>query len=309
MPTPVLDAIAGLTAAGSVSPYPMAGNVKALALRLQFNISRLNSLKAILAPTRIMVETLRKFGVAGALIEHVPYGIDQSGFVATERISSGPDFVFGFIGTLARHKGCHLLIKAFRRLSTDSARLRIYGKKEDYPDYVRELEAEANGDPRIEFCGTFPNAEIGRVLDAIDTLVVPSVWYENAPLVVSSALAARRPVIASDFPGMAEIIRDGENGLLFPPGDVGELFSRLKAIASDRHLHARLSANCRGAKTIETYVENLCEIWSRRPSGEQSATAHEPESGISDHFLEDGATGIDKQGAGMEMAPVDGTAG
>ena len=84
-------------------------------------------------------------------------------------------------------------------LPASDVELKIYGGLEDYPQYVAAARAAA-GDPRITFCGTFANQEIGRVFAGIDVLVVPSVWYENTPLVISSAQQAGCPVIASDMP-------------------------------------------------------------------------------------------------------------
>jgi glycosyltransferase involved in cell wall biosynthesis len=261
IPIPIFSGISGLTANGFLPGFPMSGDVTALSRRLQFNVPRLNSLKGVLAPTRIMGDMLRKFGVRDSLIEHVSYGIGQAAFSGPQLERKDGTFVFGFIGSLARHKGCHVLINAFRQLSASSARLRIYGKKDDYPEYVKSLEADAQGDPRIEFLGAFPNEQIGRVLGDIDALVVPSVWYENAPLVVYSALAAKCPVVASNFPGMTEMVRDGDNGLLFEPGDVGSLLAQLRRLASDPPLLQRLRQGCATPKSIETYVDELFAAW------------------------------------------------
>jgi glycosyltransferase involved in cell wall biosynthesis len=80
-------------------------------------------------------------------------------------------------------------------------------------------------------------------------------------LVVYSALAAKCPVVASNFPGIAETIQHGQNGLLFAPGDVQSLADQLDALLSDATLQPRLSAQCNSPKSMETYVDELLEIW------------------------------------------------
>jgi glycosyltransferase involved in cell wall biosynthesis len=94
---------------------------------------------------------------------------------------------------------------------------------------------------------------------------VPSLWNENAPLVVYAALAARRPVIASDLPGLSETIQDGWNGLLFAPGQVTVLAERLSRLITNRELLTTLSRNCHKPKTTAAYVDELLGLYERGP--------------------------------------------
>jgi glycosyltransferase involved in cell wall biosynthesis len=251
-----------LTASGLLPAYPMSAEVAALSKRRTFNVSRMNALGAIISPTRFMTETLVRNGVRRDLIIQSTYGIEVSHYV-DQRIRSrtGP-INFGFIGTLAPHKGCHVLIEAFKRFK-GHARLKIYGNKADFPSYFSEIQALASDDSRIAFCGTFPNAQIAAVLDGIDALVVPSVWYENAPLVIFSALAAKCPVIASNFPGMSELVRDRENGLLFESGNVAQLEAHIAALTDNPDLLIKLSKTCKVPKSTEAYVSELLDVWQK----------------------------------------------
>ena len=70
------------------------------------------------------------------------------------------------------------------------------------------------------------------VLHDVDVLVVPSMWIENAPFIIREAFAAGVPVIASDLGGMAEMVRDGVDGLLFPPGDARSLAACLRRLST-----------------------------------------------------------------------------
>ena len=63
---------------------------------------------------------------------------------------------------------------------------------------------------------------------AVDWVVVPSIWWENAPLVIHEARAAGRPVICSGIGGMAELVEDGVTGLHVPPGDAAALAETMR---------------------------------------------------------------------------------
>jgi len=139
--------------------------------------------------------------------------------------------------------------------------LKIYGNPDDYPEFVKELRLIAGDDKRIEFCGTFPNNQIGEIFAALDVLVVPSIWHENTPLVIYSAQAAGCPVIATNLGGMSEVIEHGVNGLLFECGDVSGLANAIARLIHDKKLLDELARNSRNPKSIPEYVEELVMIY------------------------------------------------
>lgn len=267
LPDTAFDAVARLARTVPAIWFPFHKEIAALGGRKGFIIPRLNALQGIVSPTRLMTNVLVRNGVRAELIVQSAYGIDTAGFDdAKPRQATGSGVTFGYIGTLAPHKGCHVLIEAFRQLNRGDSRLKVYGNPAEFPDYSAELrtKAEACGGA-IEFCGTFPNGRIAEVLAGIDVLVVPSVWYENTPLVVYSALAAKCPVIASDFPGMSEVIRHEWNGLLFAPGRADELAERLRRIKDEPELRGGLSANCQPPKSTTRYVDELLALYQQAP--------------------------------------------
>ncbi|HKA55548.1 MAG TPA: glycosyltransferase, partial [Candidatus Binatia bacterium] len=83
-----------------------------------------------------------------------------------------------------------------------------------------------------------------------DVVVVPSIWYENAPLVIREAFLARKPVVTAAFGGMQEWVRHEVNGLLFRQRDVADLRRTLARFIADPHLVHRLSGNCPAVRTI-----------------------------------------------------------
>ena len=102
-----------------------------------------------------------------------------------------------------------------------------------FADYIASLRHAAAADPRIRLAGAYGAAEGDDVFAGMDVLVVPSVWYENTPFVVLEAFAAGVPVVASDLGGLSEVVREGENGCLFPAGDARSLGALLQSLAAD----------------------------------------------------------------------------
>ncbi len=257
IPNPVADVMVTLTKKFLTSKSSLALEIAAMSNRRPFTIARLNRLNVIFSPTQLMTKTLIHNGVNADLIRPLPFGIDISGYDEHSGQRVGMARTIGFIGTLSPHKGCHILIEAFKQLNLPNLQLKIYGNPNEFPDYFAELKALAENIDSIEFCGTFPNTKIATVLSELDTLVVPSLWYENTPLVVYSAFAAHCPVVASDFPGMSEVVLHQQNGLVFPAGDINALTEQLRLLASTPDLLTRLSANCKPPKSILDYVNEL----------------------------------------------------
>ncbi len=198
--------------------------------------------QAILSPSRFLISVFRynRFPHAHR-IRHAPHGFDYSLVRDLHGHTLDPEAVtLGYIGTIQYHKGVHVLVEGFRKVEAPNLRLKVWGGSFHEKQYERKVRASAAGDPRIEFLGPYAHDALRGVLEQVDLVVVPSVWYENAPLTITSALAAGVPVIASDIGGMAEFVQDGVNGLLFAMGNAGDLARRLAQVARDPELVRRL---------------------------------------------------------------------
>jgi glycosyltransferase involved in cell wall biosynthesis len=156
-----------------------------------------------------------------------PNGQDLSRFKnAPERVR-GDVLRFGYIGSIAEHKGIHVLVEAMNGLVDQPlAECKIYGELAAFVEYTERLKA-MNENPRTRLMGAFDNAGIARILSEIDVLVIPSLWFENAPLTIQEAALSRVPVIASDLGGLAEHVVEGQNGLRFYTGDADDLRKKI----------------------------------------------------------------------------------
>src|SRR5205823_6551446 len=132
-------------------------------------------------------------------------------------------------GSLNPHKGVHVLLDAFMRTSDASTSLRIYGKGVTR-SYVDSLRNTAAKDSRIVFCGEYCESELSSVLENVDVIVMPSMWFENHPLILHEAFASGVPVIASNIGVMAEKVKNDMNGFVFEMGNSKHLSEVLRRI-------------------------------------------------------------------------------
>ena len=257
LPLPVI--VAGVAATQqrvlpeeNISPF-----IRALVDRPDYLRQRLNQIDRILVPTRLMQNMLVRNGIHPTQLRYVPYGVKLNHIRRDTRKGTHPKLRIGFIGTFVEHKGAHILIQAFRNLGREvPAELKIFGNLAEFPDYADRLRAYAAGDTRITFPGNFPNDRIGDIFANLDALVVPSLWYENTPLVIYSAMAAGCPVIATNLGGMAEAVHDRVNGLLFERGSISDLATCLQTLCADRPLVQRLAL----ATTVPTSIPQYADI-------------------------------------------------
>lgn len=142
-----------------------------------------------------------------------------------------------FAGRLTAEKGIRVLLEAMQRLPREVAvELTIAGKG------VLESEVRwATGrDPRIRYVGYLSGEEKHAAFLAADCLALPSLWYENAPVVILEAAAYRIAVLGSRLGAIPEFVTDGLNGLLFVPGDPESLAAAIGRLAADEPLLASL---------------------------------------------------------------------
>ncbi len=206
-----------------------------------------------LSPSRFLLEEFTRWGLPRDKIVHLPLGIED---MEVEKTKGGDKIRFGYTGTLAPHKGVHVLLEAFDGLGK-RAELHIHGKayNASYGKKVRELCARSGA----VWEGPYEPGDLGRILGNIDCLVVPSLWFENYPLTIVQAMKAGVFVIASDLGGMAELVKEG-TGFRFKPGDAGDLRAAMERIIEDPSL---LEAGKGGPDlpSLPEHVEELLSIY------------------------------------------------
>jgi len=147
-----------------------------------------------------------------------------------------------FVGNLIPRKGLHSLLAALTRLPDVNWRLTLVGRATDrsYAHQARQMAARWPAG-RVVWRGALDDAALATELEAADVLIVPS-SYEGFGIVYIEGMAFGLPAIATTAGGAGEIITDGVNGFLVPPGDTVALADRIARLASERALLDRMSA-------------------------------------------------------------------
>jgi glycosyltransferase involved in cell wall biosynthesis len=225
-----------------------------------------------LAPSRTLHERFLRFGIEAARMTLQEQGIDQRGFQGLER-TRGDRLRLGFLGSLMVSKAPHLLLEAAAGLPPGSASVHLYGAYTPYhgDDAYRARLEPLLGRPGVHHAGPIPHDQVPRALASLDVLVVPSVWIENAPFVIREAFAAGVPVVASNLGGMAELVRHGDSGLLFAPGDALDLRRALRRLLDEPGLLPRLRRGIPPVRTIEADA-----AWTRDLYRDQARARGDP---------------------------------
>ena len=160
-------------------------------------------------------------------------------------------FRVGLFGQVSRLKGINVVLDAAQRLVTQNAPVLfdIHGDDSNQPD---EFRAEFAGRKRdaadnIRFHGAYDNHAVDALMQAVDVVVVPSIWWENSPIVIQEALRNRKPIICSDIGGMAEKVRPSLDGWHVPVGDAAALAGLLARLAGDPQQVAAMAKTMRPA--------------------------------------------------------------
>jgi glycosyltransferase involved in cell wall biosynthesis len=161
-------------------------------------------------------------------------------------LRAAPVHEFGWrllcVGRLDPRKGTDTAVEAMTRLP-EQARLELIGGWDAREEArLRALAGELGVAERVEFAGHRERREIAAAYARCDVAVFPVRWEEPWGLVPLEAMAVGRTVVATGQGGSAEYLRDGENALLFPPGDAPALAAAVRHLADDEALRARLRA-------------------------------------------------------------------
>jgi glycosyltransferase involved in cell wall biosynthesis len=201
--------------------YALSGLVLAeTALHRSLGLYR-NRIDRLVVPSSFYLEKLVEWGWPRDMMVHIPNFVNVDHY----RDDWQEDGYFVFAGRLAPEKGLATLIRA---AALAGQRLVIAGTGPEEAA-LRALAVETGAD--ATFAGYLSGAALHETIGRARALVLPSEWYENAPISVLEAYALGRPVIGARIGGIPEMIREGETGLLSLPGDAESLAGALAGMA------------------------------------------------------------------------------
>ena len=230
--------------------------------------SAVRSVPLFLAPSEFLRQQYVYQGFPADRILTIELGLDRSRLSADDVELPAPlgRPHFGYLGALGPHKGVHVLIEAFSHLP-ERAGLTVYGDETRFPNYVAELKSAARH-PHIRFAGALDHRHVGAALRQMDCLVVPSIWYENAPLVIQEAYGVGIPVVASRLGALPEKVKDGQTGWLFKAGDSADLARVLRSLIEGPEKLLAVRENIRAAPTMQEHAQRMLQIYRALADGE-----------------------------------------
>ncbi|HVS17000.1 MAG TPA: glycosyltransferase family 4 protein [Planctomycetota bacterium] len=187
----------------------------------------------LIAPSQHLLERFVEWGVPREKLVFSEYGMDDAPFRALPprepRDPAARPVRFGFVGTLMASKGPDLVVRAFQGLPHGAATMELFGAPSGPGAAAFEAHLRAlNRHPDLAFRGRFDNRRIAEILSRLDVLIVPSRWWENAPLTIHESVMARMPLVTSGHGGMAELAERFGNAVLFQPDDADDLERALR---------------------------------------------------------------------------------
>ncbi len=184
----------------------------------------------------------------------------------TGAAESRPRRTFGYFGNLNPYKGILIALAAVRRLADAGEHdfsLQIHGGMPFQTEEFRHaFDAALQPVGRwVTHHGPYRRDDLPDLMNAVDWVIVPSIWWENAPLVIQEAFRCRRPVLCSGIGGMAEAVRDGIDGLHFRAGDAHGLMTTMRRVLAEPDLWSRLVANLPVVPTLTECLQAHLDLY------------------------------------------------
>jgi len=231
--------------------------------RAHFNLIGKETLKwakKIISVSRMVAHEFRVIGVPKEKIVIIPNGVDLEeykqlpiGDLFRKRLDiKENEKVVLTIGRLEKIKGFQYLIKALPSIIKEvgSTKLVIAGPDFNYGAKLKKLAEETNVQDNVIFYGSINGKEKFEAFSAANIVAVPSL-YEGFGMLLLEAMAAGKPLVATNTGAAPEIIQNGKNGILANLGDVEDLAGKIIKLLSDDQLMYLISQESR--KTVEAF--------------------------------------------------------
>ena len=231
------------------------------------------NLTAVLAVSHSVRRTLIAAGYPAGLIDVVRQAMPHERQIweqvgrARRPGRRGEGLTVAFLGSAYPHKGPQMLVEAAQRTQA-KVRVEILGEvPERFAAALRRLDRRGV----VTVRGAFQPDEIGGLLTDVDAAVLPSMWWDCAPLAAAECLAARIPLVVPRLGGLPESVRDDVDGLVFNGLDVDDLARQLDRLATQPGLLERLQGSVAPPAEFERYVDELEAYYAGERPGRVTA--------------------------------------
>ncbi|MBK8538380.1 MAG: glycosyltransferase family 4 protein [Candidatus Competibacteraceae bacterium] len=238
-------------------------------LREQWIKSFFAGVDRFICPSRFLLDRYQAWGLPSAKLAFIANGVSSNDTVqpsgSLSPVEKQCHYRFGFFGQMTRTKGLDVLLQAARRLHEDGVnfQLGIYGTLalQDKAHRTHLESAFVEAADYATYFGSYRPEDAVELMTEYDWIVIPSTWWENAPLVVEEALAARRPIICSNIGGLKEKVTHGQDGLHFRAGDPYRLAETLTRAATEPDLWQALQSTLRQPTSLAECVAHHAALY------------------------------------------------
>jgi len=231
---------------------------------------------AFVVPSRFYIEKFSEWGMPASRFRYVPNFVDVGRY--SPRYETGNAFLY--FGRVIRQKGVGTLIRA---AAAARSKLLIAGTGPEMEE-MKALAASLQAD--VTFLGHLSGQQLHETIGSCRAVVLPSEWYENAPVSLLEAYALGKPVIGARIGGIPEMIRENETGACFTSGDVDSLRKTLEDFQARpaRQLQEMGAAGRRWVAedfTVAMYRQRMMSVYRELGVPAAAIASHEPVSASS----------------------------
>lgn len=263
-------------------------------MRKRFIQSHLSVVDQFIAPSEFLGERYIDWGIPREKVL-----VEEYGRTPPAGSADGPPRElrnrFGFFGQLTPYKGLQVVLEAVASMQNEdlgardpvlealefaaglreapkeaapapdtAPTVRVHGANLDlqpgaFQNHVKELLARTKD--QVTFIGRYRHDDLHAYMAEVDWVIVPSIWWENSPLVIQEAFHFSKPIICSDIGGMAEKVRDGVDGLHFRANDPASLARVMQRAAQTPGLWDELRSHIRPVYPMDDHVRRLVSLY------------------------------------------------
>jgi glycosyltransferase involved in cell wall biosynthesis len=218
-------------------------------MRKHYFQSHFKLVDQFVSPSEFLRERYIKWGLKPEQIVVIENGQAEDEALTPRQLDDGETRNrFGFFGQINPFKGLDVVLQALHEMPKRQRKqivLEVHGanlewQPQDYREKIERLREPLIEQGVVQWVGPYQPHELRTRMAGVDWVVVPSIWWENSPMVIQEAFVCGRPVIASDIGGMAEKVQDGVNGISVLAGSPFHWGRTLQSAAVDNALWTRL---------------------------------------------------------------------
>ena len=225
-----------------------------------------NLVDIFVSPSQFLAERYIAWGIPAEKMTVLENLMPATATAAAAKPPADGTLRLGFFGQISSLKGIDVIFDAAALLAKEediAVSFEIFGDYRGQPAEFQTafLERLEKASANIRFNGPYDRLRVNRLMQSVHAVLVPSIWWENSPVVIQEALRNKRPVICSDIGGMAEKVRDGIDGFHFAAGNPIALASLIRQIVENRAMLTDLAEALPGMPELVSGMEDYLAMY------------------------------------------------